>query len=275
MCKSYAFEYQFCNHKTQREYRFCPDRYTTCEGSVRWMGENYAIPRWCPACYLNGEHSLRGPPELEAYMANTGRAPAPLSIDTYGDIWERIRQNEILANIPENSLDMCEGSLTNEDADWLGWVVGAMECDILYKLARPESPIRDEKEILVLLNLDRAWQNWWIDHGFQSLWDLPGDSDDGYDEDEDEDEDEISDNSDRLLKPVDVTTLAEDKRECPICFETFGRSHNGTPCKTSCKHNFCYSCIKNWLENNSSCPMCRRELVDVDTPWWIMVLRGN
>ena len=32
--------------------------------------------------------------------------------------------------------------------------------------------------------------------------------------------------------------------------------------QTKCEHNFCKSCLGQWLEKNNSCPMCREVLID-------------
>lgn len=42
--------------------------------------------------------------------------------------------------------------------------------------------------------------------------------------------------------------------ECPICLESVKN-----PYKTDCKHVFCETCIKQSLNRNNSCPMCRKK----------------
>ncbi|XP_049535276.1 BRCA1-associated protein homolog 2-like [Anopheles darlingi] len=43
--------------------------------------------------------------------------------------------------------------------------------------------------------------------------------------------------------------------DCPICFEEMDDSD----CRsTSCNHQFHRHCIGRWLENNSECPICRK-----------------
>jgi len=41
--------------------------------------------------------------------------------------------------------------------------------------------------------------------------------------------------------------------ECSICLT----KTNKPKCKTSCQHTFHISCLKNWLERNTTCPLCR------------------
>ena len=45
--------------------------------------------------------------------------------------------------------------------------------------------------------------------------------------------------------------------ECSICMNTIKDKF-----QTKCEHNFCKSCLGQWLEKNNSCPMCREVLID-------------
>lgn len=48
--------------------------------------------------------------------------------------------------------------------------------------------------------------------------------------------------------------------ECPVCYETFpGKSHKITTLK--CGHKVCGSCCLQWGRQNSTCPMCRAEVL--------------
>lgn len=43
--------------------------------------------------------------------------------------------------------------------------------------------------------------------------------------------------------------------QCPICWETI------TDHKTiECKHKMCTKCLDKWLEENNSCPICRKKI---------------
>jgi hypothetical protein len=42
--------------------------------------------------------------------------------------------------------------------------------------------------------------------------------------------------------------------ECSICQEL------QSDCSTACKHQFCYTCINEWFQKNSSCPYCRSQM---------------
>ena len=63
-----------------------------------------------------------------------------------------------------------------------------------------------------------------------------------------------------------VTCLAEyeniikikTKGECSICLE----STRQIQCKTFCGHIFHIKCIKRWLGDHTTCPICRRVLVE-------------
>ena len=48
--------------------------------------------------------------------------------------------------------------------------------------------------------------------------------------------------------------------ECPVCYETFpGKSRKITT--LSCGHKLCQSCCDQWSRQNSTCPMCRAEVL--------------
>jgi hypothetical protein len=220
------------------------------------------------------------------------------------------------------------------DKRWLWSTIDALDLDILYRFERLDSPIRDEREVRLLLKLEHIVLNWIMDDpdydprtaGYDDHCDDSNDDDsnnysDGDDEDEDEEEtddeaddaefdywyryfgleDDDTDDSDEedietisedlqrqaieLLKPVDISNLAEDKKTCPICYEAFGLSND--PCQTLCEHTFCSDCIRKWIRTGLKCPMCRRDFVEphvaeemevaerMPSPWWITVLRGD
>jgi hypothetical protein len=56
-----------------------------------------------------------------------------------------------------------------------------------------------------------------------------------------------------------------DHPECPICQEDFSSKRNEFATRLPCDHVFCVSCLKKWLENSRTCPVCRLELIDVET----------
>ena len=51
--------------------------------------------------------------------------------------------------------------------------------------------------------------------------------------------------------------LEKDKKECPICYESLGK----TKCRTSCGHEMCTGCFTRIFTTNPhashTCPMCR------------------
>ncbi|XP_060860162.1 E3 ubiquitin-protein ligase RNF8-like isoform X1 [Metopolophium dirhodum] len=55
-----------------------------------------------------------------------------------------------------------------------------------------------------------------------------------------------------IAKMLDFNDLT-----CSICFDIFDK-----PAELNCSHVFCFKCIKNWMRNNKSCPMCRRNTIE-------------
>lgn len=51
-------------------------------------------------------------------------------------------------------------------------------------------------------------------------------------------------------EPVPLESLQEDT--CPVCMETLNH-----PVRLECNHIFCEECISQWLETESTCPICR------------------
>ena len=52
-------------------------------------------------------------------------------------------------------------------------------------------------------------------------------------------------------------------KECQICLDNFKRG-----CKIlqlPCEHRFCSTCIRRWLHNHRTCPVCRFEFPDQHT----------
>ncbi len=48
--------------------------------------------------------------------------------------------------------------------------------------------------------------------------------------------------------------------ECPICYETFpGKSRKITTLK--CGHRLCDACLGEWRKRNTTCPLCRADVI--------------
>ena len=45
---------------------------------------------------------------------------------------------------------------------------------------------------------------------------------------------------------------------CSICYES------NVDFLTTCNHKFCNSCITSWLLTNNNCPLCRKDIYDVE-----------
>ena len=52
----------------------------------------------------------------------------------------------------------------------------------------------------------------------------------------------------------------ESKDSCPICLKIIGKDSS----KTICGHLFCTGCLLKAVQRNSSCPLCRGELIKTD-----------
>lgn len=61
-----------------------------------------------------------------------------------------------------------------------------------------------------------------------------------------------------------VDDLPSDNRCCGICINTYGTTEGEQPpeqpVQLPCKHHFGWNCLDKWLEENSTCPLCRVSL---------------
>ena len=51
--------------------------------------------------------------------------------------------------------------------------------------------------------------------------------------------------------------------ECPVCMLELGENPRNTV-TTECGHKFHYSCLFKWNQDNTSCPMCRKEFEEIE-----------
>jgi hypothetical protein len=67
-----------------------------------------------------------------------------------------------------------------------------------------------------------------------------------------------------------ITYLCEDpgdnqiqnqQQTCPICLESYSLIKQLT---FNCKHSFC-PCVNNWIQNNDTCPYCRKTIITITT----------
>ena len=72
----------------------------------------------------------------------------------------------------------------------------------------------------------------------------------------------------RVLRPVDISSLPADNRDCSICKVPYGETDGNipaenpveVPCNAVIKHVFGNSCILHWLRDNSTCPLDRTHI---------------
>lgn len=62
-----------------------------------------------------------------------------------------------------------------------------------------------------------------------------------------------------VLRFVNIGDILEDELVCSICVEIYEK-----PLLTLCDHMFCSNCIKRWLKEKSSCPICKTNLAYLD-----------
>ena len=56
--------------------------------------------------------------------------------------------------------------------------------------------------------------------------------------------------------------------DCPVCLESMSDSgRDGGRCAwiSPCGHQFCISCVSQWLRENEGCPLCRVRAIIYDT----------
>jgi len=58
--------------------------------------------------------------------------------------------------------------------------------------------------------------------------------------------------------PIEIIPLELDFDECPICLERMNVKNYKA---LKCSHRYHETCITQWLENNSSCPLCRDTVI--------------
>ena len=72
----------------------------------------------------------------------------------------------------------------------------------------------------------------------------------------------------RLFSKIDSTTRVKVRTqmsdECSICLECINVSTTGRV-EMSCSHTFHLKCIGQWLNKNSSCPLCRTKPSELET----------
>jgi hypothetical protein len=94
-----------------------------------------------------------------------------------------------------------------------------------------------------------------------------------------------------LLFEIDFPQLPHDRQECPICCNSFSDCEKDRPVSTPCGHVFGKACIFTWLEEQTSCPTCRKEIyrhekrpavdpVEAEAsnrpaPWWLSDLEDD
>ena len=64
-----------------------------------------------------------------------------------------------------------------------------------------------------------------------------------------------------VFESVLVERVTSKTVECAICLGDVEAFENSTYLKDTCKHEFHRSCIKSWILEKSSCPVCRADIV--------------
>lgn len=65
----------------------------------------------------------------------------------------------------------------------------------------------------------------------------------------------------RKIKSNDdlLSDLLDNNRECSICLEEYNQDDKVA--SLTCGHNYHWKCIKLWLKENNTCPICRENII--------------
>jgi hypothetical protein len=61
-----------------------------------------------------------------------------------------------------------------------------------------------------------------------------------------------------FMTRISPGSLGPDDRQCPICMQEIG-SDDEHPVRLDCGHVFGHRCIERWFNDNTTCPVCRRD----------------
>jgi len=64
----------------------------------------------------------------------------------------------------------------------------------------------------------------------------------------------------RRLNTLQQTLMSTSSAICSICLDDYSDAENKIT-KLECGHIYHKECVKDWLENNSTCPVCRTEIM--------------
>jgi hypothetical protein len=73
----------------------------------------------------------------------------------------------------------------------------------------------------------------------------------------------VPDTNAALVRVPDVAAAFTDVDKCPICYENLldVAADGSTVVRTArCNHSFCDACIRTWLAQNATCPVCMTDL---------------
>jgi hypothetical protein len=73
----------------------------------------------------------------------------------------------------------------------------------------------------------------------------------------------VPDTNAALLRVPDVAEAFTDVDKCPICYENLldvAADGSGVVRTARCNHSFCDACIRTWLAQNATCPVCMTDL---------------
>lgn len=66
----------------------------------------------------------------------------------------------------------------------------------------------------------------------------------------------------KFIEKADYSKINENE-ECSICYSEYNsEDHENKAISLKCKHIFHDKCIKTWLENNGTCPLCRHNIFE-------------
>lgn len=70
-------------------------------------------------------------------------------------------------------------------------------------------------------------------------------------------------NLSKYIKNIDIKNI-DTSENCCICYNDYNDNNDDFPVELKCKHIFHENCIKKWLKNSGTCPICRSNIFECE-----------